>query len=254
MSDIIIKTENLSVNFSQTKALDSCNFFAKKGKITAILGDNGSGKTTLIKAITGNIKPNGGKIKIYDKDYSYLTVKQTIDMGIHCVYQDLSLDGFKNSAENIFLGNEPLKIGLFIDRKNMMEKAEELIKKLDINIPDLSVPVKYLSGGQKQGVAIAKALNCEAKILILDEPTSAMGIKESKRTMETLKNLRYKDEKLTQIIITHNLFWAFEIADEIAVMHLGKCIAHFETKTSTPQEVHNFILQGGKGDIGEMYE
>lgn len=254
MSDIIIKTENLSVTFNRNKALEDCSFFARKGKITVILGDNGSGKTTLINAITGNIKPNSGKIKIYDKEYPYLSVKQTINMGIHCVYQDLSLDGYKNSAENIFLGNEPLKVGLFIDKKSMMQKAESLIKKLDINIPDLTVPVKYLSGGQKQGVAIAKALNSEAKILILDEPTSAMGVKESKKTMEILKKLKYGDETLTQIIITHNIFWAFEIADEIAVMHLGKCIAHFDKESSTPQQVHEFILQGGKGEIGECYE
>ncbi|MEG1994406.1 MAG: ATP-binding cassette domain-containing protein, partial [Oscillospiraceae bacterium] len=168
MSNIIIKTEKLNVNFNQTKALDGCDFFARKGKITAILGDNGSGKTTLIKAITGNMKPNSGTIKIHDKEYTSLSIDKTINMGIHCVYQDLSLDEYKSSAENIFLGNEPMKMGLFIDKKTMEQKAQQLLQKLDINISDISLPVKYLSGGQKQGVAIAKALNTDAKILILD--------------------------------------------------------------------------------------
>jgi ABC-type sugar transport system ATPase subunit len=251
MLDVAIETKNLCVNFGKTKALVDCNFFAHRGKITAILGDNGSGKTTLMKALTGNIKPNSGTIIIQDNIYNKLTLNQSINMGMHCVYQDLSLDEYKSSAENIFLGNEILKKGIFIDKKEMEYKAKELLQKLNINIPNISTPVKYLSGGQKQGVAIAKALNKNANILILDEPTSAMGVKESKKVMEMLKDFSNKNNELTQIIITHNIFWAFEIADEIAVMHLGKCIAHFETKTSSPQQIHEFILRGGEGNIND---
>lgn len=245
----MVETKNLNIAFNATKALDNCNFYANKGKITAILGDNGSGKTTLIRTLTGNLKPDSGSIIIEGKEYSSLYIHKTLELGIRCVYQNLALDDCKNSYENIFLGDEPLKYKLFIDRKKMMQESEKLLQKLEIKNIDLNTPVGKLSGGQKQAVALAKALHVSSKILILDEPTSAMGVKESQKTMETLKNLKFQNENLTMLIITHNLFWAWSIADEVAVMQNGKCIAHFETSVSSPEKIHEFMIKGGRCSI-----
>lgn len=241
--EVLIKMKGIRKNFGYIKALDGCDFSVKKGEIAAIVGDNGSGKSTLMKILNGSLKPDGGAIFVDDKKYSSLNIKEAIKMGIQTVYQDLSLDNYKNCMENVFLGCEPTIAKLFIDRKTMKIKTRELLDKLDINISDLSIPVGYLSGGQRQAVAIARALNRNGKILILDEPTAAMGIRESSETLKTLKNLNSKNRDLTQIIIIHNLLQAFEIADSIHIMRSGRIIASVKTKDSSPLEVQDMILE-----------
>lgn len=243
---VLIEMKNIEKSFGYIKALNGCNFYVNQGETTAIVGDNGSGKSTLMKILNGNLKPDRGKIFIENTEYLNITINQAINLGIQTVYQDLSLDDYKDCVENVFLGNE-ITIGkLFINKKKMKQKTKELLDKLNINIDDLNTPVRYLSGGQRQGIAIARALNRNSKILILDEPTAAMGIKETHKVMELLKKLKYQDKSITQILISHNLFQAFDIADSIHVMKAGKCIARINTKDSTPSEVHNLILEKEK--------
>lgn len=247
MSDkILIQMKNIEKSFGYIKALDGCDFYVNEGETTAIVGDNGSGKSTLMKILNGNLKPDKGSIFIENKEYPNITINQAISLGIQTVYQDLALDNYKSCVENVFLGNEIMIGNLFINKKKMKEETQELLAKLNIKIDDLNTPVGHLSGGQRQGIAIARALNQKSRILILDEPTAAMGIKETHKVMELLKKLKHNDQKITQILISHNLFQAFDIADSIHIMRSGKCIARINTKDSTPSEVHDLILEKEK--------
>ena len=247
MSDkILIQMKNIEKSFGYIKALDGCDFYVNEGETTAIVGDNGSGKSTLMKILNGNLKPDKGSIFIENKEYPNITINQAISLGIQTVYQDLALDNYKSCVENVFLGNEIMIGNLFINKKKMKEETQELLAKLNIKIDDLNTPVGHLSGGQRQGIAIARALNQKSRILILDEPTAAMGIKETHKVMELLKKLKHNEQKITQILISHNLFQAFDIADSIHIMRAGKCIARINTKDSTPSEVHDLILEKEK--------
>ena len=235
----ILSAHNLTKTFRHVQALRGVSLQAEAGKITAIVGDNGSGKTTLIKILSGDLKPTGGEICIEGNTFSHLTIPQALKLGIRTVYQDLSLDNYKNSAENIFLGQEH-RNGPFLDQKRMLKEAQALLEEIRVQIPDLTEPVRNLSGGQRQGLAIARALHNSGKILLLDEPTAAMGIQESHSAMNILRMLR--DRGMTQIIISHNLHQVFSLADHIYVMRSGEVIASVDTRNSSVSELQNLIL------------
>lgn len=235
----ILSTSDLTKNFRHVQALRGVSIQVECGKITAIVGDNGSGKSTLIKILSGDLKPTSGEIRIADQTFASLTIPKALDLGIRTVYQDLSLDNYKNSAENIFLGQEYRK-GLFLDQKRMLEEAKVLLEEIKVHIPDLTEPVRNLSGGQRQGLAIARALRNSGKILLLDEPTAAMGIQESHSAMNILRMLR--DRGMTQIIISHNLHQVFSLADHIYVMRSGEIVASVDTMDSSVSQLQELIL------------
>lgn len=241
MSDkILLSAENISKSFNHIKALQKVTIKAFEGKITAVIGDNGSGKSTFIKILSGSLEPDEGIIKIGTNSYHRLSVAQAINAGIRTVYQDLSLDNFKNSVENIFLGDEITRCG-FLDRKAMLEEAAALLEEIKVRIPDLSEPVRNLSGGQRQGLAIARALRRPAKLLLLDEPTAAMGIQESAKTMEMLGMLKRKG--IAQLIVSHNLEQVFDIADHIYVMRSGEILVDTSVSDTSPEELRELILR-----------
>ena len=241
MSDkILLSAENISKSFNHIKALQKVTIKAFEGKITAVIGDNGSGKSTFIKILSGSLEPDEGIIKIGTNSYHRLSVAQAINAGIRTVYQDLSLDNFKNSVENIFLGDEITRCG-FLDRKAMRVEAAALLEEIKVRIPDLSEPVRNLSGGQRQGLAIARALRRPAKLLLLDEPTAAMGIQESAKTMEMLGTLKRKG--IAQLIVSHNLEQVFDIADHIYVMRSGEILVDTSVSDTSPEELRELILR-----------
>ena len=241
MSDkILLSAENISKSFNHIKALQKVTIKAFEGKITAVIGDNGSGKSTFIKILSGSLEPDEGIIKIGTNSYHRLSVAQAINAGIRTVYQDLSLDNFKNSVENIFLGDEITRCG-FLDRKAMRVEAAALLEEIKVRIPDLSEPVRNLSGGQRQGLAIARALRRPAKLLLLDEPTAAMGIQESAKTMEMMGTLKRKG--IAQLIVSHNLEQVFDIADHIYVMRSGEILVDTSVSDTSPEELRELILR-----------
>lgn len=239
MEDLILRVTDIRKDYGHIHALQGASLSVKRGSITAVVGDNGSGKSTLIKILSGNIKPDGGSIQVGQESYGSLSIKNAMELGIRTVYQDLSLDNYKNSFENIFLGAE-LTRGPFLDRRAMKEEAGAILKRINVAIPDLEEPVGNLSGGQRQGVAIARALRTPGKILLLDEPTAAMGIHESHSAMNILCSL--KEQGMSQLIISHNIHQVFDIADYIWVMRLGRCIAGVATADTTPQQLQELIL------------
>ena len=235
----VLYTKDLTKSFRHVKALQGVSIQVETGKITALVGDNGSGKSTLIKILSGNYRPDGGTIYIDGEPCTGLSVSQSMALGIRTVYQDLSLDDCKNSFENIFLGGERMK-GLFLDRKRMQEEAAMLLDEIHVKIPDLTEPVRNLSGGQRQGVAIARALRSTCRILLLDEPTAAMGIQESHSALHILRALR--ERGLTQLIVSHNLGQVFDLADHIYVMRAGEVLASVAAEDITEAELRRMIL------------
>lgn len=241
MNNLMVEVKNLSKKFNHIIALNQVSIQIMQGEVTAIVGDNGSGKSTLIKILTGGLFPDAGEIIIENKSYRRLIPEKAIDLGIRTVYQDLSLDNYKNCAENLFLGEELMK-GPFLANRQMLLEARKLLDDLHIQIPDLSEAVGNLSGGQRQGIAIARALRKEARLLILDEPTAAMGINETESIFQMLQQV--KKQKNTMLIVSHNLFQVFDIADRIFIMKAGQCIANVLTKDTTPLDVHSIMKEG----------
>ena len=237
---IILEVQGLTKRFGHIQALDGVSLEVRAGAITAIVGDNGSGKSTLIKILSGNLRPDSGSIHIGNKTCPGLTIPQAISLGIRTVYQDLALDNYKNSVDNIFLGSELMQ-GPFLNRRAMRREAEKLLADIHVAILDLTEPVASLSGGQRQGVAIARALRRPGKLLLLDEPTAAMGIQESHSTLEMLAGLRQRG--MTQLIVSHNLHQVFALADYVYVMRSGRVIAAAATGDTTAQRLQELILR-----------
>lgn len=220
MSDkVYIKIKNIYKNFGNLKVLKDFSMDILDNKITSIVGDNGSGKSTVAKIISGTVKPDSGKIYIKNKEFNYLSPETAIENGISMIYQDLSLDNQRDVVSNIFLGQEITTYGLFLNRKKMEETARELLKELNVNVPYLTTPVGFLSGGQRQAVALARGLYQGKKIIIADEPTAAMGIKETQATINFLSELPSKGFGV--LLISHNLHHVYDISDEIKLINDG---------------------------------
>lgn len=235
----ILTTHNIKKNFGNIQALRGIDLEIFCGEILAIVGDNGSGKSTFIKILSGDIRPDEGTITIEDEAYRYLTSKQSLSKGISTVYQDLALDDYRDVAANIFLGNE-ITIGkIFLNRKKMKSIAEDLIKDLNIGIPDITLPVGSFSGGQRQAVAVARAVYHGKKLIIFDEPTAAMGVRESSAVLKLIEELSKRNMAI--IIICHNLHQVFEIADKICIMRHGKTMKTINTSDTTLLEVQSII-------------
>lgn len=232
--------KGISKRFGYIQALQNVDFQAEQGQITAIVGDNGSGKSTLMKILSGCMKPDTGEIWIQGQYQKAYGIRQAILAGITTVYQDLALDDCKDCAENIFLGREILKYGIFLNHEEMYRQTQQLLKDLDIEISDITQTVKKLSGGQRQALAIARAVAQSGEIFIFDEPTSAMGVRESAKIMQLFARL--KQQGKTILLISHNLFQVFDIADQIFVMRNGHCVDKFETKDATPQQLYDMIV------------
>lgn len=229
-----LEVHDIVKRFGPVTALNGVSLQASLGEILAIVGDNGAGKSTLIKILSGVLVPDAGTITIDGKSYTSLTPKTALKAGISTVYQDLALADTRDVAANIFLGRELTKWG-FLDSKQMYAQAKRLIEDLGINIPDVRLPVAVLSGGQRQGTAVARAIHQGGKLFIFDEPTAAMGLKESKTVLELIKKLA--GQGLGVIIISHNLQQVFEISHRICVMRHGKIVAVVRTADTSMEEV-----------------
>lgn len=242
---LLISTFNLSKSFGSIIALNKVNINLFSNEIVALVGDNGSGKSTLVKILSGVETPDEGSINIFGNTYYKLNTKDALSLGIATVYQNLALDNFSSTAENIFLGQEPLRFGFLIDKKEMIDKTKKLLKKVNIKIPDPTVPVGYLSGGQRQGVAISRCMLQNKQIIIFDEPTAAMGVKETDSTLNFIKSLKNNGHGI--LLISHNLFQVFDVANRIYVLSKGAIIAELNTENSCPTDVHKLIVQGELG-------
>lgn len=241
----LVELCDITKSFGNVRALRGVSLALHPGEITAIVGDNGSGKSTLINILSGNLKPDSGTISIGGKQLPRLTPKLAMRTGISTVYQDLSLDDYRDTTANIFLGSELTRFGLLAHGR-MRQQALELIRMLGIGIEDASLPVKTLSGGQRQAVAVARAVYRGEKLMIFDEPTAAMGVRESNAVLSLVQRMAYKG--FSVLIICHNLHHVFSIADRICIMRHGKILQKIDKQRATLEEVQQLITDAENVD------
>lgn len=235
----IVELKSISKIFGHVQALDKVDLELFPSEVLAIVGDNGAGKSTLLKVLSGAYLKDEGQIFIDGQDVEIESVSDAQKFGISTVYQDLALVDVRDVASNIFLGREPLRMGLFVDKRKMINGSRDVLDNLKIKIPSMHVIVGELSGGQRQSVAIARALARGGRIFLLDEPTAAMGVEQCAQINELIRNLKVKNNSV--LVITHNLEHIFEIADRIIIMRRGQRVATRTKKETTKEEIVGLI-------------
>jgi simple sugar transport system ATP-binding protein len=256
MAEYLLETRDIVKRFGGLTAVDRVSVGVRPGEALAVLGDNGAGKSTLIKLISGVYEPDGGEILMEGKPIRVATPIDALAAGIETIYQDLALAENLDVGANIFLGRERLKrrFGVnVLDDAGMRSEAQKVLDRLDIHIPSLRATIRTLSGGQRQAVAISRSIYWKAKVLIMDEPTAALGIAEQRKVLSLVHTL--KDQGLGIIIISHQMYDVFEVADRIAVMRRGVKVGELLKKDTTPDEVVGLIVGSetvGKGGAGKV--
>lgn len=244
MGETLISMENISKNYGPVRALEDVSLTVKRGEVVGLLGDNGAGKSTLIKILSGAVPASSGDIRIKGKIVDMRGTTDAIDNGIETIYQDSALVTQLSIARNLFLGREPVtgpKLLGRLDNKKMEQVASELLREVGIskNIPP-STPIGSLSGGERQAVAIARAMYFESDLIILDEPTNNLGVAETQGVLQFVRNARESGHSC--IFIAHNIHHVFQVVDRIVVMRRGTVVADdIDPKTSTVAEVERVI-------------
>jgi simple sugar transport system ATP-binding protein len=239
-NDVILRAEGIAKQFGRVVALRGADYQLRRGEVHAIVGDNGAGKSTLVKIISGVHPPDAGTIALEGPAVTIPSPRAARELGIETVYQDLALADELDAAANLFLGREellppPLSWFGFLDTKKMRRRAAEEINRLKVGIPSVQQPVINFSGGQRQAIAVARAIAWGRRIVILDEPTAALGVRESQMVLEMIRDLR--EHGLSVIMISHNLPEVFLVADRITVLRLGRTISVLNTKDSSVEAV-----------------
>lgn len=241
-----LTARGLVKRYGRVTALNDCDFDLYPGEILAVIGDNGAGKSSLIKAISGAILPDEGEIRIDGKVVNFRSPMEARDAGIETVYQNLALSPALSIADNMFLGREIRKPGVLgkwfrmLDRQAMEKRARDKLTELGLmTIQNIGQAVETLSGGQRQGVAVARAAAFGSKVVIMDEPTAALGVKESRRVLELI--LDVKRRGLPIVLISHNMPHVFEVADRIHIHRLGRRLTTIDPKEYTMSDAVAFM-------------
>jgi fructose transport system ATP-binding protein len=223
----VLQARGLTKRYGRVTAMDGCDFDLRPGEILAVIGDNGAGKSTLIKALTGAVIPDEGEIRLHGTPVQFRSPMDARQLGIETVYQNLALAPSLSIADNLFLGRELRREGFLgsvfhlLDRAEMQRRARESLTQLGLmTVQNITQPVETLSGGQRQGVAVARTAVFGSKVVIMDEPTAALGVKESRRVLELILEVRSRGMPI--VLISHNMPHVFEVADRIHVHRLGR--------------------------------
>lgn len=242
----LLTARGLVKRYGRVTALDHADFDLYPGEVLAVIGDNGAGKSSLIKAISGAVHPDEGEIKLDGKVINFRSPMEAREAGIETVYQNLALSPALSIADNMFLGRELRKPGIagslfrMLDRKAMEKLARDKLTELGLmTIQNISQTVETLSGGQRQGVAVARAAAFGSKVIIMDEPTAALGVKESRRVLELIQDV--KKRGLPIVLISHNMPHVFEVADRIHIHRLGKRLTVIDPKEYTMSDAVAFM-------------
>jgi ABC-type sugar transport system ATPase subunit len=235
----ILQARGLSKVFGHVQALVDADLDLYSGEVLAIVGDNGAGKSTLIKCLSGAHVPDAGQILVGGQPAHIRSPRDAQALGIATVYQDLALVDQRDVATNLCMGREPVgRFGL-VDRKALIRQADETLARLNAHIPSVNTPVAVLSGGQRQAVAIGRALAQGGRVIIMDEPAAALGVRESGQVLELIQGLR--TQALGVVVISHNLQHVFAIADRIQVMRGGRCVGIRRRQETTGEEIVRMI-------------
>ncbi len=244
MADAVLQVRGLTKRFGGLTAVDRVDLDVRPGEVVGLLGDNGAGKSTLIKMVSGVYHPDEGQILFQGREVKMGSPMDALDLGIETLYQDLALAENLNVYSNIFLGREMTKqfLGIIpvLDHDAMHAESSKVLKRLEIEIPSLKSQIKNLSGGQRQAVAISRSIYWNAKLLIMDEPTAALGVAEQRKVLDLVRVLR--GQSIPVIIISHQMYDIFSVTDRLAIMRRGKKVAERNTKETTPDEVVGLII------------
>jgi len=238
----LVKMVNIHKWFGGVHALKGVDFSVKKAEVVGLVGDNGAGKSTLIKILSGVYKPDRGDIYFEGRRVSFKSPAEARKLGIETVYQDQALAPNLSIFRNIFMGRELTSQFGFLDLIRMKNECMNALKTLDLHLRSPDEPVNILSGGEKQGVAIARTLYFKAKIVILDEPTAALSIKETQKVLNFVRRL--KEEGISVVFITHNLYHVYEVADRFVVLFRGEKVADIQKEQASIEILSNLITTG----------
>jgi len=240
----ILELQEISKRFGAVQALLDVDFEVYREEVIGLVGDNGAGKSTLVKVISGTYRPDGGRYLFEGREVTISNPGEATALGIQTVYQDLALCENLDVVANLYLGREQMRgvlpgVVSVIDEVAMEQKATEFVEELHVTIPSLRSRVATLSGGQRQSVAVARAVMWNSKVVLLDEPTAALGVEQTRQVKDLI--LRLREKGLGVVVISHNLVDVFDVSDRIIVLRLGKRVATFETHVSNPEQVVSAI-------------
>jgi simple sugar transport system ATP-binding protein len=253
MSEEVLRTEHVSKSFGRVTALRDASIQLDRGEVLGLLGDNGAGKSTLMKILTGFHKPDSGKLYFQGKEIELRSVSHARALGIEPVYQDLALINELSVYRNMFLQRE-IMYGGFLRILNdgaMRDRARHHLGQMGVNIPSVDVEISKLSGGQRQAIAVARSVYANAKVLLLDEPTAAMGVRESAIILNLIRRLKEKGE-VSIIIVAHNYAHIFDVCDRVNLLQNGEITFDRRTGQTSVEELMNLVLhelRRAKGDI-----
>lgn len=246
MTEPILRARNLVKRYGRVTALDHCDFELYPGEILAVIGDNGAGKSSLIKALSGAVVPDEGEVWLEGRKVSFRSPNEARRAGIETVYQQLAMSPALSIADNMFMGREIRRPGFagkflrMLDKPKMQKIAREKLSELGLmTIQNINQAVETLSGGQRQGVAVARAATFGSKVIILDEPTAALGVKESRKVLELIRDV--KSRGIPIILISHNMPHVFEVADRVHVHRLGRRLCVVDPKDYTMSDAVAFM-------------
>jgi simple sugar transport system ATP-binding protein len=248
-ADALLKVDGASLSFGQVRALRNVTMHARRGEVTAIVGDNGAGKSTLIRCVSGVHTPDSGTIEFDGQVVHFKSPHDARDAGIETVHQNLALVEDLTVWQNLFLNREvvhrfgPISL---LNRRAMRSKAEEMVSTLAVNVPAVGSRVRRLSGGQRQAVSICRAAGFTSKLIIMDEPTAALGVQETARVEELITRLRGEGHAI--ILISHNFAQVLRLSDAVWVMLAGRCVAGRRTNQTDGDEIVALITGARPGD------
>jgi len=250
----VLEARHMARRFGAVVALADASIALRRHEVLGLVGDNGAGKSTLLKILSGVLPADGGEILLEGRGIELRRAQDAMDAGIETVYQDLALVDTMSAYQNVYLGREelakswPLRFLNLVDDRVMRRRSREVLEALAVKIPSINVTVKGMSGGQRQCLAIARAILWGRRIVILDEPTAALGVRETGQVLDVIRDLRNHD--VSVIVVSHNMQQLMEIADRITVMRLGRTIATRTVKDTKVSEIVGLIT----GAIGADQE
>ena len=240
----LIETAGLSKHFKGVVALNEVSIAIAPGEVVGLVGDNGAGKSTLVKILSGDLEPSAGQIAIEGETVHFRHPRDAKKRGIETIYQDLALCENLDIMQNVFLGHESTRgflLGL-LDRRRMYRETSALLEELRIRVPSTRELVMNLSGGQRQATALARVAKAGARIIILDEPTAALGVNETRSLLDLV--MRFKRQGKTIIMISHEMRDIFDVTDRVIVLKRGELVANVRTADTDPDEIVRYIIRG----------
>ena len=253
----LLRLSGIQKSFGAVGVLHGVDLDIAAGEVVGLVGDNGAGKSTLMKTVTGIYRADNGSVELDGADIQALDPGQRRRLGIEMIYQDLSLARQQDVASNIFLGREPVRnwlgfLPVIVDRARMNREAHDMIERLDAHLPSIDRPVGSFSGGQQQTVAIARALTFNPKLVIMDESTAALAMREVQSVLDLIRRL--KSEGIAVILISHRLNDVLSVTDRIVVLRHGQAAANLKTADTTMNEVVSHIVGGGDTAAAAAHE